>query len=484
MQKILCKLGVLLGLSAWVTGVVGCRTVGPDYHGPPQSAVVNAPAAQGPFVSASDPAFSSEPAAGAWWRLYASPQLDELVSAALAANTDLRRAEANLERSQALLRQAKAARQPSAELDFAPSYQQPSPEQYFYPNGTLPTFGMYDLGLSVSYDVDLFGRLRRGVEAAKAEDEAVRAAYDLVKVNVAAETAHAYAEVCNAGEELEVARHSLQLQVQSTDTTRRLVEAGRASSLDLTRSSGQVAQIKANIPALEGERTNALYRLAALLGKPPAEYPKSVESCATAPRVQQPIPVGDGTALLRRRPDVREAERELAAATARIGVATADLYPDVTLGASAGSTGLFSEFLTDLTNRFGIGLGIHWQANQNLARARIAEASGAAKAALANFDGVVLTALRDTESALTTYGRDRQGDHDLATAQARAREAEEEAKRLYLGGKIDFLSFLDTQRTLDSADEALAASHARLATDQVAIFLELGGGWEAESPHK
>jgi multidrug efflux system outer membrane protein len=275
-----------------------------------------------------------------------------------------------------------------------------------------------------------------------------------------------------------VTRRSLQLQVQSTETTRRLVEAGRTSSLDLTRSSGLVAQVQANMPSLEAQRMNALYRLAALTGKPPAEYPRSVESRATAPHLQQPLPIGDATALLRRRPDVREAERELAAATARIGVATADLYPRVTLGASVGSTGATEDFPTTPTNRFGIGLAIHWQANQSLGRARIAQASAIEKLVLARFDGIVLTALRDTESVLTTYSRDLQRDSDLTTAQARAREAEQQAKRLYVGGKMDFLALLDAQRTLASADDAVATSHARLATDQVAIFLALGGGWE------
>jgi outer membrane protein TolC len=123
-------------------------------------------------------------------------------------------------------------------------------------------------------------------------------------------------------------------------------------------------------------------------------------------------------------------------------------------------------------------LTIHWQANQNVARARIAEANAAAKLALARFDSVVLRALRDTESALTTFSRDRQRDEDLETVQARAREAEQQARRLYTGGKIDFLPLLDAQRTLASADDAVAASHARLATDQVAVFLALGGGWE------
>jgi outer membrane protein TolC len=169
---------------------------------------------------------------------------------------------------------------------------------------------------------------------------------------------------------------------------------------------------------------------------------------ARAPRLQQPIPVGDGTVLLRRRPDVRDAERELAAATARIGIVTANLYPDITLGAGVGSTGLINDFLTAPTNRFGVGLAIHWQANRNLTRARIAEAGATVKGVLAKFDGVVLAALRDTESTLTTYSHDLRRDHNLATAQARAREAEEQARSLYTGGKIDFLPFLDAQRKI------------------------------------
>jgi len=464
-------------LSACLLGFSGCRAVGPDYRGPPPAALVNAPAAQRPFLSASGSEFSREPVPNAWWHLYESALLDQLVNQALAANTDLRAARASLERSAALLEQARASRQPSAAINFDPSYQQLSAESYLHPGSVAPT-GLYDTGVSVSYDVDLFGRLRRAVEAAKADDEAVKSAYDLTRINVAAETVRAYAEVCNAGEQLLVARRSLQLQLRSTAVMQRLLEAGRAPTLDLTRSSALAAQIRANIPSLEAQRSNALYRLAALTGRLPSEYPRSVEACAEAPRLRQVIPVGDGTGLLRRRPDVREAERRLAAATARVGVATADLYPDVTLGVSAGSTGALTDMLTTPTNRYGIGLGIHWQANQSVARAQIAAAGATARGALASFDGVVLTALRDTESALTAYARDRERDEDLAVAQARASEAQQEAQQLYSGGKIDFLSLLDAQRTLALADGALAASHAQLATDQVAIFLALGGGWE------
>src|SRR5260370_28309943 len=222
-------------LGACAISAVGCRSVGPDYQGPPRNAVLNTPAAHGPFVSSSDPAFSGERAPGQWWRLYDSPQLDELVSAALLANTDLRMAQANLERSVALLQQARAARQPPAAVNFDPSYQQLSSEGYLH-SGTVPPTGLYDTGVSVRYELDVFGRLKRAIEAAAADDEAVRAAFDLTKITVAAETARAYADVCNAGEELQVTPRSLQLQVQSTDTTRRLVEAGRTFRAEITRS--------------------------------------------------------------------------------------------------------------------------------------------------------------------------------------------------------------------------------------------------------
>jgi len=464
-------------LSACLLASPGCRMVGPGYRGPPPASVVNAPAAQRPFINASGPEFVPESVPAAWWHLYDSAVLDQLIDQAIAANADLRAAQANLERSAALFEEARARRQPSAAINFDPSYQQLSAESYLLPGSVTPT-GLYDTGLSVSYEIDLVGRLRRLVEAAASDEEAIKAAYDLTKITVAAETARAYAMVCNTGEELTVARRSLQLQLRSAAVTQRLLEAGRAPVLDFTRSAGLAAQLEAAIPSLEAQRSNALYTLATLTGRPPSEYPRSVESCIEAPRLYQAIPVGDGAALLRRRPDVRAAERRLAAATARIGVATADLYPRVTLGLSAGSTGALTDILSGPTNRYGIGIGIHWQANQSVTRAQIAAAGSTARAALAVFDGVVLTALRDTETALSTYARERQRDLSLTEVQSRAQEAEQQAERLYNGGKVDFLVLLDAQRNLASAEGALASSHAQLATDQIAIFLALGGGWE------
>ncbi|HEY1926488.1 MAG TPA: TolC family protein [Caulobacteraceae bacterium] len=455
----------------------GC-TVGPRYRGPPASSVVHAPEAKGPFVSAQGTAFSADPAPGDWWRLYADPRLDQLISEAFAANTDLRVAEANLEKTAALVREARARRQPNVTFNVNPSFQQLSAQSYFQP-GVFPPFGLIDTGFAISYEADLFGQLHRGVQAARAEEEAARAARDLVKVNVAAATARAYAEACGAGEELVEARRAVSLQQETERLTVRLVRAGRGTALDLTRVSAQVSQFEADVPALLATQRNALYRLAVLTGRPPADYPKDLEVCATAPRLVRAIPVGDGAALIRRRPDIREAERMLAASTYRIGVAIGDLYPTVTLSATVGSTGLIQDTFTPEAARAGIGSGLVWQLNQNAARARIAAARADDRAALASFEGVVLNALRETETALTDYSHDLDRHSALVAVNAQAQTAVGQAQSLYVAGRVGSLSLLDAQRTAAAAARGVASSDAQLAADQVALFLALGGGWES-----
>ncbi len=458
--------------------LTACKTVGPRYAGPPASSVVNAPEAAAPFVGADNPAFSREIAPGDWWRLYRDPRLDTLIDRAFAANTDLRSAEANLERSQALLRQAKVARQPSVAANLTPGFAQLSAESYLY-GGVIAPLGLIDAGVSVAYEVDLFGRIHRAIQAEAADDEAVRAAYDLAKINVAAQVTSAYAQVCGAGEELTAARRSLALQQQSGGLTQRLVRAGRGTALDVTRSIAQISQFQADIPSLESQQRNALFRLAVLTGRPPADFPRDLEGCATAPRLVTPLPVGDGAALLKRRPDIRQAERALAAQTARIGVATADLYPSISFGVTAGTTGAFTDALTRATDRYGVGPNITWQLNPNAARARIAQAKAQLKGGVAHFDGVVLNALRETESALNVYTHDLERNAALTTTRNQAVQAVGQAQSLFKGGKIDFLAFLDAQRSLASTQSALALSDSQLSADQVAIFLALGGGWEA-----
>ncbi len=469
-------LGVLAPLSA---ALLSSCTLGPDYH-VPDAAVINASGARGSFVSAADSALSPAPVPDRWWHLYEDSRLDGWVEEALKSNTDLRAADANLERSRAALKEAEALRQPSAALSAGVEYAQLSGEQYLLPI-TPPVNTLYDSELTVGYDLDLFGGIRRGIEAARADDEAVEAARDLVRVNVAAETIRAYAEACGAGMQLEAAQRVLTVQQESLALTERLFEGGRAVDLDVTRARQLVDQQTGLIPALQAERRNALFRLATLTGRPPALFDRDLEACSSPPRLMRPLPVGDGVALLRRRPDVRRAERQLAAATAYIGVETAQLYPDIALGVQAGSVGATSDALTSPTNLWGIGAILNWQANQSAARARIAGARAVARLALANFDGVVLAALRDTEISLNTYTHDLQ--REAATRQARdeAQRAVQDSERLEADGRATALAVIDAQRAYAAAEQTLAELETAIAEDQISVFLSLGGGWSDET---
>jgi outer membrane protein, multidrug efflux system len=452
--------------------------VGPNYR-IPDGALVNAPAAKGAFLASNDPAVTAAALPRNWWRLYDNPKLDALVQQALNANTNLRMANANLEQSAALLREAKALRQPSVAIGGDIEYAQLAGEQYLLPI-TPPRSAYYEGEVTVGYDLDLFGGIRRGIEAARADDEAVEAARDLVRVNVAAETARAYVDACGFGLQLEAAQRSLDLQRKSLDLTRQLLRGGRAIDLDVTRSRQLVEQLSAVIPSLEAGRRNALYRLATLTARAPSQFDRDLDDCARPPRLAQPLPIGDGATLLKRRPDIREMERQLAAATAEIGVATAQLYPDIQIGVGGGSIGTTGTALTSPTNFWQLGSVLSWQANQSAARARIAAANAAAKSALAQFDGTVLTALADTESALNTYVHDLRQEQSLKAARDDAARAERDAERLEVGGRATALDVIDAQRTLASSEQSLAQVQSAIPDDQVAVFLALGGGWETD----
>jgi len=451
--------------------------VGPSYR-VPEAALVNAPAAKGAFLQSADRSFSVAPLPPYWWQLYSNPRLDALVEEALSANRNLRMADANLEHSRALLREARTLRQPSVAVGASVEYAQLAGEQYLLPI-TPPRATYYDSELTVGYDLDLFGGIRRGIEAARAEDQAVEAARDLVRVNVAAETARAYAGACGLGLQLVAARKSLALQRRSLELTKELMRRGRAIDLDVTRSQQLVDQLTTSIPGLEAGRRNALYRLATLTGRAPSQFDADLEDCATPPRLNAPLPIGDGAAFLRRRPDIREAERELAAATAEIGVATAQLYPDIRIGIGAGSIGASADALTSPTNFWQVGSVLYWQANQSAARARITAANATAKLALAHFDGTVLTALADSESALNTYVHDLQREASAEAARDDAATVEREAETLQAGGRGTALTVIDAQRTLAGAEQSVAQLKSAISDDQVAVFLALGGGWES-----
>ena len=303
-----------------------CTTVGPDYQVPAQAAI-NRGAASAPFAGAAEAPFSVQPLPPHWWRLYRDGTLDGLIDQAFAANTDLRVAAANLARARAVLGEVEAAGKPALGVNAAPAYGRPSAAAKGA-SQPLPDTGSYDAGLNVSYQVDLFGKIARAIEAAGADTQAAQAAYDLARVSVAADTTRAYADACSAGQQLKVAQHSLDLQQEFVRLTGARVKAGRGTALDNSRARSQLEQLRAALPPLQAQRRTALYRLAVLTGEVPGRLSRRHRAMRQPPRLSSPIPVGDGAALLRRRPDIRQAERTLAGATARIGVATADLYPE------------------------------------------------------------------------------------------------------------------------------------------------------------
>jgi NodT family efflux transporter outer membrane factor (OMF) lipoprotein len=456
--------------------LAGCAAVGPNYA-LPKAAKINLPSARGGFVGAAGAPVSQAAVPGDWWKLYDDPALNGLVAQALAANTDLRVAAANLARARAVSAEADDAGAIEVATSAAAERAQVSGESYLLTR-PVPAMNLGDVGLRVSYQIDLVGRLRRAVEAANADAEASQAALDLARVSVVADVTRAYVDACAAGHELEVARAGADLQAKSLAATVTLVAAGRGSQLDVTRGRGLVDQSRAAIPPFEARRRSALYRLAVLTGRPPAEFPRELDACASPPRLTRPIPVGDGAALLRRRPDVRQAERGLAGATARIGVATAALYPSVSLGLGAGSSGILADLGQPAANHWSAGSLVTWTLPTGGERARIRQADAAADAALARFDGVVLAALREVETGLTTYARDLDRNAALRAARDEAAMSERQAQVLYRAGRSPYLSNLDARRTLAACDAALAASDAQIADDQVNLFLALGGGWE------
>jgi NodT family efflux transporter outer membrane factor (OMF) lipoprotein len=460
--KKLTLLAVLLAVSA-------CTTVGPDYHPPAPEA--------GAFLGGDPKLTATTPPPASWWRLYDDGELNRLEEEARVANLDLRAAAANLARAQALQQEVDSAQDVGLAADFAVERTQLSGESYLVP-AQLPSQYLGDGGLHLAYQLDLFGRLKRASEAAAADRETVAAANDVAAISIAAEVARAYGEACAAGHQRDTAQRLLDLQERVRAVTVQLAKAGRDSPLEVTRVAAGVDQARAALPLYEARQKLALYRLAVLTGHPPAEFPRPVADCRQPPRLYRPIPIGDGASLLRRRPDVRQAERALAAATARVGVAMAALYPDITLGLGAGSTGRLTDLGMPAAEYWSVGSLISWRLPDAAAHARISGADAAAKAALAHFDGVVLTALRETESSLTVYQQDLERNAALRAARDHAAELTDQTDRLRQAGRSPYLSGLSAQQGLAQAEQSLALSDDQISADQITLFLALGGGWD------
>lgn len=328
----------------------------------------------------------------------------------------------------------------------------------------------WDIAATASWDIDLFGRLRSGALAARADAEAQQAALDGLRVAVVADTVQAYVDFCAATQAIGEARAVASAQERSLGLVREQLSAGEVSPLEVSQAAALALSSRAEIAPFEAERTNALYRISTLQGRPPAEAREYSLNCPAPPRLTSPAPVGDGTALLLRRPDIREAERKLAAATARIGVARADLYPRVNLG---GALGLLSGGFDAVASPL-----VSWAfPNQAPARAKLAQARASERAALAAWDGAVLKALREVETALAAYDAEQRRNRDLAEAVIEAQAYARRASARVRLGDADALLKVDAERGLATARLTKVRSDLIVARAEVALFRALGGGW-------
>ena len=443
--------------------------VGPNYREPQIAPAV--------VQNAQSTAFVAQTPEALWWQEFADTELDSLVHRALGANLDLRSAYDRVRAARAVFVERN--------FDYAPHVQLDGTYSHF--DQQEPGFGSGrinaqsdSLGFDAAWEIDLFGHVRRSVEAARDDLGAERANYQDAQVIVAAEVARNYFELRGAQKRLAVARENLATEHQTLELTQLLDESGRGSELDVQRSRARLKATEATIPPLEAAEKQAGYRLAVLIAERPGQLDEELRPAAIATYAKA-LPVGDTTLLLRRRPDVRAAERQLAAATARVGVATADLFPRVNVtgfvGFLSGDVGrLFGTGANDNARAWSITPTVSWAAfDFGSVRARLRASQAQSDAAAANYEKVVLTALEDTENSFVAYSSGQAQLKSLNEQAQASRRAAELAEIQYREGVADFLVLLDAQRTQLDAEDSVAQAETAVNVSVVAIYKALGG---------
>ncbi len=414
----------------------------------------------------------------AWWRRLEDPVLDGLVERATRQGLDLREALARVREARALRGVAGADRFPT--LDAVLSYERrEESENTAFSDFSVDT-DLYDAGFDASWEIDLWGRVRRSVEAADADFEAsIEDARD-VAVTVASETAFGYVELRAFQKRLEIARTNVTLQEQTLVLVRARFDSGLVGERDVAQAATNVERTRSRVPALEVGARAAENRLAVLVGLPPGALAVELGAVQPIPVPPLEIAVGVPADLLRRRADVRRAERQLAAETARIGVAEGDLYPRLTL---LGTVGVESEKVRDLfeadSNVLSVGPSLRWNVfDTGRLRNRVEAQDARAEQALVRWERAVLTALEEAENGMTAFVREQVRRRSLVEAAAQARRAAELAQTQYTSGISDFQIVLDSERALADLEDEVAQSDAAVATDLIVLYKALGGGWD------
>ena len=463
-----------LFLTLTVLGLSAC-VVGPDYKAPETPAPQKWSEAQGERV-ASEPADLAR-----WWTAFGDAELDSLVERATAANLDLKLAAARVREARAEAGFARAELAP--ELDVTAGSHHRRTSQTSGAPLAHPESNLYDAGFDASWEIDVFGGKERGVEAATAELEASVEDRRAVLVSLLGEVASAYVELRGNQRSAAVARGNIAAARDALELRRARLDSGLATALDVSRAEALLASTQASLPQYEAGARVAMHRLATLLAVQPETLHAELEAEAAIPAPPEKLLVGLPSELLRRRPDLRRAERQLAAATARIGAAMADRYPKFSLTSSFGLESSHSDDFTDAASRaFSIGPALRWPLfDGGRIAANIEIQDARAEQALQRYQQSLFLALEEVENALVGYLREWDHRRALQDSAKASRHSYELADDLNRNGMTDFLDVLDAQRTLYQAELDLAGSETDVTLKVVALYKALGGGWESEA---
>jgi multidrug efflux pump len=467
---------VLLLVGASSTFLLSGCAAGPNFH-PPKTEVSAA------FANGSQTNMAPAPTAVTWWQGFNDPQLNSLVAQAVTNNPDLRIATAHVLEARALRSGAIADLFPvaSANAGWTKSLASQDSEPVSVPRSERE-FSLYNAGFDATWELDFFGHVRRGIQADTAEFAATVATRQDVLVTLISEIARNYFELRGAQNQLAVARGNVDNERDSLDVAVAKLKGGRSTELDTARARALLESTLASIPPLEAAVKHSIHRLGVLTGQQPTALESELAPPAPIPALPPLVNIGNPADLMRRRPDIRSAEGALAAATARIGVQTADLFPRVTFN---GNLGLQASEVSGLfkggADTYSFGPSITWAAlDLGHVLARIKAANARADAQLAAYEKTVLNALEETENALVDFAREQVRRDYLRASERSATQAMALARQRYDGGVDDFFPVLDAQRTQLSIQAQLALSETRTATSLVAIYKALGGGWEID----
>ncbi|MFK7958345.1 MAG: efflux transporter outer membrane subunit [Lysobacterales bacterium] len=412
-----------------------------------------------------------------WWITLGEPELITLVNEALAVNNSVQVARANLQVARAGLRETARARLPVGDASAGVTRQR---QGQLFPGFTVEPNELYRLSIDAAWELDFFGRVRQATTASEMDVESAEAAVADAQVTVTAEVGLAFTQMRGAQRRLEVARRNAANQQATLELTQTLRDGGRGTDLDVARAEAQLRATQALMPNLFANVQSQRYRLGVLTRRTPSQIAELVAPNGRLPGIPLNVGVGAPSDLLRRRPDVRRAERQLAAATLRISVATADLYPRFDLLASIGRQAFSASGLTDAQARsYSFGPAVSWPLlDLKRTRARIDAADGRAHAALNQLEQTWLAALAETETAIVTFQSELarlEALKDAASANVRAADL---ARKRYRAGVDNFLQVLDAERRVLESEDQLAGSETAAVVALIALYKSLGGGWE------